>query len=1344
MDIDSDQKISAFKDKTDEVDMVKSLGLKWFLKDDVYKFNLKDITEITFTKRGLLSLVSTLYDPLGWHLPVTMELRMKMQELWRLEYDWDDSIDEKSKNRFEKSISALKYLKQMSIERWIGTAHESEIELIGFADASGDGFAAVIYARVQQEGCFKITLVQARGRVTPLKSLANKENTNNTIPKMELQALTLLAELFTEVMKSFQGARIKTVAYSDNQAVIQWVRHNNARVKFIKKRITKIRKAIQPHQLHYVTSAENPADIPSRGTTADILVHNELWLKGPHWMTLPELPTTPFNEPQPAQVFFTNVENLELTFLNNFSNFRTLINSVALVLRWKPKGKDGPIKKGPLLAEEVTNARHRLIRWYQQATFSSEITNLEQNKQVSTRSSLAPLCPFLDANHLLRVGGRLRNALTLNFDQKHPIILKKGHLVRLIIRDIHWKNGHGGNRLVERTLREQYWVPTIKNEIKGIIRACTVCIRWNAMTQQPIMGQLPIERVEPAPAFSSVGVDLAGPFAVKPSHLKFDRAVKAWICVFVCLITKAVHLEYLADLTTDEFLAAFSRMTSRRGMPNRLLSDNGTNFVGANRKLQEAWTKISSCAKNKLAFQEVTWEFIPVQSPWFGGIWESAVKSIKFLMKRMANLDRLTLGEFNTLLCKIEGILNSRPLYPNTNDVDDLPALTPFQLCQLRSQKNNPADVANLDKTLGNKRMMQIRRITVEFWERFQFEYLNQMQKMNKWVKKGENLKINDVVLLKDVSKIPKLWKMAKVTEVFPDKQGVVRQVTVITQDKEKTNQSAAKCVLLIKEEQQREEPVLRRSQRRTKKASCLITMALLTWLTVADAVTHLTPGLTIHNLRDVSTKAMNFQFTVTSNINVTQDRLLIQEKLANLETICKKYAQHPLHNALHPHCIGLQQTVSSQAKLTLKEIQKILPLTNQQSKEKRWVAIAKTLGKATYKYGSEIAMTAGLIYQEHKISELEAEAKDLKIATRAMLNYTDAQYNAVNKDLQMVMDEQAKTYMETILTEYTTEILALLTTIAHRYQSLHENSPVMTLLSYMRENGEDFKNVKLPPVNKPEDWFTLGPRQVQQVEDIVQTTYSIPLVSTTRYTEYVLVSIPASNKPMVLFSQQTDYVSVIVSDEKNITFYDPKKAREVYPNVFEVESMETATSCEALLIRHMDVTTDACQKTIGKQQLFPRVLHLSNHQALVISTKGSNITVTCSESKVEGTFMIVNLQDCSIDMERQYIESRQEGSTTKLFDEIVSTDTDQFELEESHIHIPDKQLAELKTKILDLTEGEKHYPYFIGGGLTMMCGVTILFVWLKKRKTEARTPRSVYWIKSTYISEDELQTASI
>jgi len=196
------------------------------------------------------------------------------------------------------------------------------------------------------------------------------------------------------------------------------------------------------------------------------------------------------------------------------------------------------------------------------------------------------------------------------------------------------------------------------------------------------MGQLPADRVNVNAAFENVGLDMGGPIYIKTSTLRNSKIVKAYFCEFVCMATKAVHIEAVSDLTTEAFIAALRRFISRRGLCKTIYSDCGSNFKGANvvldEEIREAFINATRSIQEYCAVNfGITWKFNPPGSPHFGGLWEAGVKSVKHHLVRTVGTQKITFEEFSTLLAQIEAILNSRPLFKIENSLEDLEVLTP-------------------------------------------------------------------------------------------------------------------------------------------------------------------------------------------------------------------------------------------------------------------------------------------------------------------------------------------------------------------------------------------------------------------------------------------------------------------------------------------------------------------------------------------------------------------------------------------------------------------------------------------------------------------------------------------
>ncbi|XP_070169677.1 uncharacterized protein [Polyergus mexicanus] len=223
----------------------------------------------------------------------------------------------------------------------------------------------------------------------------------------------------------------------------------------------------------------------------------------------------------------------------------------------------------------------------------------------------------MNQDGLLRVGGHLQGAL-LPYEEAHPVILdKSNHLSLLLVRDAHKRSLHAGPQLTRSILVRRYWIIRSNSLIRDVIHHCVRCARFRNRTGQQQMAHLPEVRTS-RPFFSS-GVDYAGPLQLRTTKGRGHKSYKGYICLFVCMASKAVHLEAVSDLSSTSFLAAFRRFVARRGHCARLMSDNATNFRGADRELGGMFNSAAEFyqqCREQLASDGTEWLFIPPSTLW--------------------------------------------------------------------------------------------------------------------------------------------------------------------------------------------------------------------------------------------------------------------------------------------------------------------------------------------------------------------------------------------------------------------------------------------------------------------------------------------------------------------------------------------------------------------------------------------------------------------------------------------------------------------------------------------------------------------------------------------------------
>ena len=228
-----------------------------------------------------------------------------------------------------------------------------------------------------------------------------------------------------------------------------------------------------------------------------------------------------------------------------------------------------------------------MIKIIQSGHFATEIRTLQKDRSKDVGGKLQPLNPFLDEDGILRVGGRLTNS-SIPFNQKYSIILPKAPVTELIINQEHRKNHHTRTQATLYAVRLRFWPIDGRSQVWRTIKRCVRCCRANPPPVEYLMGDLPEARITESRPFTIVGIDYCVPFYIKERRDRNRRKIKIYAAIFVCLATKAAHIELVSDLTTDAFLAALRRFISRRGHCATILTDNGTNFVGANRSCKNS------------------------------------------------------------------------------------------------------------------------------------------------------------------------------------------------------------------------------------------------------------------------------------------------------------------------------------------------------------------------------------------------------------------------------------------------------------------------------------------------------------------------------------------------------------------------------------------------------------------------------------------------------------------------------------------------------------------------------------------------------------------------------------
>lgn len=781
----------------------RALGVQWCIESDTFKF-VVSLKDRPCTRRGILSTVSSIFDPLGFVAPVLLEGKAILQELCRQNLDWDDPVPEEIQKRWLKWKSEIKELKNVEISRCYKPndfGHVVKAELHHFSDASFKGYGQCSYLRmVNQENQIHCSFVIGKARVTPLKSV--------TVPRLELNAAVVSVRVSEQLRRELDIDITDEIFWTDSRVVLGYIANDVKRFHvFVANRVQEIQEKSSVKQWKYVDTKSNPADEASRGVRPRDLSKSK-WITGPDFLWKDkaewEIPQTEAfgppleDDPEVKKVVLatevlpswpTVEERMEY-----FPDWYRARKAVALCLRYLQKLKsmvetrritptaklEDHVKQiKPVTVQELSEAETVILKSVQQVKLPD----------LSPSSSLSKLDAFVDSDGIARVGGRLKLS-SLPYSSKHPALLPKAsHVTDLIIRHCHQRTQHQGRGITANEIRASgYWIIGASGAIASAISKCVKCRKLRGAVQEQRMAELPDDRVEPAPPFTNSAVDCFGPFIIKEGR----KELKRYGVLFTCMASRAIHIEVAATLETDSFINALRRFLCRRGPIRQLRSDQGTNFVGARRELKEGLDRLDHTRiRNELQHHNCDWFVFNMNFPsasHMGGVWERQIRSVRNVLASLLQSNSTQLNEesLSTLLCEAEAIVNSRPLTVDSlNDPLSPYPLTPNHLLTMKTKVVlPPPGVFQSADMYCRKRWRRVQHLANEFWVRWKKEYLQSLQQRQRWTKPRRETRVGDVVIVKDDDQPRNKWQLARVVETFPSADGHVRKVKIAVADR--------------------------------------------------------------------------------------------------------------------------------------------------------------------------------------------------------------------------------------------------------------------------------------------------------------------------------------------------------------------------------------------------------------------------------------------------------------------------------------------------------------------------------------------------------------------------------
>ena len=444
-----------------------------------------------------------------------------------------------------------------------------------------------------------------------------------------------------------------------------------------------------------------------------------------------------------------------------------------------------------ILASEYVDAYSYLISWEQKKRL-----NEKDIKKLNPQRVMVKLSNYDIEVPQIMLGGRIKN-FPLKFSGNREIpIIPYGVLGKLII--LYYHNKH--HRDVDTTVtfaRSDVWVVKARKIASAIDTRCRTCLEKRNKLSSQQMGELPSYRSEMLPSFSVTCMDLFGPYEIRDDCVKKGPRIykKVYGVIFTCASTRAVQLDIAVNYSTEAVLHCVRRLLGTRGEVRMIISDPGSQLMGASRELAE-WRRGWNMEQLRRfgAERGLEWKSIMADSQHQNGVTEILVKLVKGVKKSLLHAlgdTKLSLNEMNTLMVEISNLVNERPigLKPNTNT--DSEYLSPNSLllgrCSARISSGpfKPDQVFIDNPKAVKNRFLLVQAITNQFWKVWQKLYFPSLLVRQKWHTARRNLMVDDICILKDSNVFRGEWRLCKVSQVFPDRRGNVRNVQVMVKPKQ-------------------------------------------------------------------------------------------------------------------------------------------------------------------------------------------------------------------------------------------------------------------------------------------------------------------------------------------------------------------------------------------------------------------------------------------------------------------------------------------------------------------------------------------------------------------------------
>ena len=734
------------------------------------------------TSRQILSIIMSQYDPLGLICVIVIQLKLIMKSIsgGKVKSHWDTPVSQEINVEFRKAVSKLQAARLITFERSVKPQNAvGDPGICIFCDGSSVASCALVYIVWKTTGVTNVRLLTGRAKVAPRQQ--------ESVVRNELSAAVMGARLYLTVTTAVNIKFGDVTFLTDSSAVLSMIKGDSGSLStFGGNRVGEIQSLTKPEDWYWVSTDHNIADLGTRtDATAAEIDESSVYQNGPDWLrseksTWPifsvvngTIPREELSTAAKKHTVLMSVVADPMVKVSKFNSFRKATRVLAYVMQFIDKIKQNCKKKmfkARPLNMLLEYAANHLYSWHQ----VRERHMLSKGFFKELGASTVSVPGFNGQVPVVVMTGRTPEALKIGYDKDYLVLLVKDNPLSIMhLFDSH-KPGHFGASQTLDRCRHGVWITAGLTLAKALIKSCMECRRSYGDLCTQKMAALPTTRFVPGPVFDNISLDLMGPFIIKDA-VKKRVSGKTWIVVFVCHASGATAMEVMENYSTDSFLIAFRKYISMNGVPSTIVSDRGTQLVGAASKLPKwDWNQLVEDVQSENALE---WTFTPTASPHFNGLAERHVGIAKRILKKTLQ-GSFTFAELDCIAKECVHLMNTKPYSGLPIDPAAGVPLTPQHLLGSRGRQSIPS--VNIDDTVSHSKRFQFIQLNVtNFWKKYMMSVFPTKFPVRKWQDTEANIHVNDIVQVLTVNMVSRTWQLAVVTRILPGDDDLVRRVTV-------------------------------------------------------------------------------------------------------------------------------------------------------------------------------------------------------------------------------------------------------------------------------------------------------------------------------------------------------------------------------------------------------------------------------------------------------------------------------------------------------------------------------------------------------------------------------------